>query len=129
MPRASESDVRAILPTETTLTGDQICAAITSANCIVDNLADDCIYTFDYTCLKQTETLLAAHYAAATENTLSLSAEKDGCCDSSVTYGFKFGEGINGTPFGQMANTLSRGCLASFDKPPAMLFSIGTVGC
>jgi len=129
MPRATVESVKAILPTGTTLTDPQINAAILPANCTVDQVVTDCIYTFSENCLKQMENQLAAHYAAATENTLSLKSEKDGCSDASATYGFEFGEGIMGTPFGQMANTLSRGCLKDFDKPPAMFMSLGSVGC
>jgi len=100
-------------------------AALTAACCIVDQIATGCASHLSEECLKQIEIYLAAHYAAATENTLSLSSEKDGCCDSSATYGFKFGEGVKGTPFGQMANTLSGGCLAEFDKQPINFVSIG----
>ena len=128
MPRASEADVRAILPTEATITTIQIDMAIVSANCVVDQIAGGCASHLNDTCLKQVEIYLAAHYAAVTENTLTISSEKDGCCDASVTYGFKFGMGVNGTPFGQAANTLSSGCLAEMDKPAARLFSIGTIG-
>lgn len=127
MPRASEADVRAILPPETTLTTVQIDMAIVSANCVVDQIASGCASHLNDTCLKQIETYLAAHYAACTENTLTIKSEKDGCCDSSVTYGFQFGEGVKGTPFGQAANTMSAGCLAEMDKPAPRMFSIGSI--
>ena len=60
------------------------------------------------------------------ENSLSILSEKDPCCGGSVVYGFRFGEGVKGTPFGQTANMLSGGCLAEYDKQPANLFSIGS---
>ena len=126
--RTTEADVRKILPTSTTLTTDQINAAIAAATCVVDQAALGCSDHLDDECLKQIETYLAAHFAAVTENTLTKSSEKDACSDSSVSYGFKFGEGVKGTPFGQMANTLSGGCLAEQDKQPVGLFSIGTIG-
>lgn len=128
--RTSIPGVRAILPADTSLTDEQIQAAINAATCLVDRLAETfCGQNLSDACLLQIETYLAAHFAAVTENTLSLSAESsDSCCKTSVKYGFKFGEGVKGTPFGQMANTLSGGCLAEFDKPPAALFSIGTNG-
>ena len=128
MPRASEADVRAILPTETTLTPIQIDMAIVSANCTVDQIAAGCASHLPEQCLKQIEIYLSAHYAACTENTLTISSEKDGCCDSSIVYGFKFGEGVKGTSFGINANTLSGGCLADMEKPAARLFTIGTIG-
>ncbi len=129
MPRASEEDVKKILPPSTQLTSDQINMAIVSANCVVDQIAVGCASHLNDQCLKQIEIYLSAHYAAATENTLTLKSEKDGCSDSSAVYGFQFGEGVKGTPFGQMANTMSGGCLAEMDKQPARFMSIGTVGC
>lgn len=118
--------VRTILPTGVSLTDAQIQAAIDAAQCLIDSGA--CTQ-----CQDQYGIYLAAHFAAVTENTLSLSSEKDGCCDASATYGFKFGEGIMGTPFGQMANTLSGGCLkaneqvtpASASKATLGIYSIG----
>lgn len=127
---ATESDVRAILPADTQLTDAQITAAIAAAKCLVDriSLAGSCGEDLTDDCLTQVHIYLSAHFAAVTENTLSLSSEKDACCGGSVSYGFKFGEGVKGTPFGQMANTLSGGCLAEQDKSPVGLFSIGTAG-
>lgn len=126
--RTDVQKVRAILPTSTTLTDAQIQAAIDAATCMVDQLAAGCGSDISTQCLLQVETYLSAHFAAVTENTLSLSSEKDPCCGGSATYGFKFGPGVMGTPFGQMANTLSGGCLAEFDKQPVNLFSIGAHG-
>lgn len=128
MARVTVAEVRVILPGDTTLTDPQIQAAIDAATCIVDEIEASCGSHLSAACLKQVELYLSAHYAAATENTLSIASEKDACCDGSATYGFKFGEGIKGTPFGQMANTLSNGCLAEFDKQPVNLFAIGTHG-
>lgn len=39
------------------------------------------------------------------------------------------GEGILGTPYGRVANTLTRGCLAEQDKRPVGIYSIGSIGC
>lgn len=125
MSRATIADVRAILPAHTQLTDAQIQAAIDAATCVVDQAAASCASHLTDECLRQVEIYLSAHFASVTENTLSTSTEKDGCADSSVTYGFVFGEGVKGTPFGQMANTLSGGCIAELDKPRAGMFSIG----
>ena len=123
---ATVDQVRAILPTETTLTNDQITAAIAAAKCIVDQLAaGECELSDE--CLTQIHIYMSAHVAAVTENTLSLASETDPCGGKAV-YGFKFGEGVKGTPFGQMANTMSCGCLAEFDKQPVGMFSIGSTG-
>ena len=125
MARAAIADVRVILPTTTELTDPQIQAAIDAATCVVDQIADTCAAHLSDDCLKQVEIYLSAHYSAVTENTLTLASETDPCCGGKVTYGFKFGEGVKGTPFGQMANTLSGGCLAEMDKQPVDFFSIG----
>lgn len=126
--RTGIAEVRAVLPASTALTDPQIQAAIDGATCVVDQIELGCASHLTADCLKQVETYLSAHFAAVTENTLSLSSEKDACTDSSATYGFKFGDGVKGTPFGQMANTLSGGCLAEQDKQPVNIFSIGTHG-
>ena len=128
MPRVTSSEVRTILPASTALSDPQIDAAIAAATCLVDRVAEGCGEDLSADCLKQVELYLSAHYAAATENTLTLKSEKDPCGGGSATYGFQFGEGVKGTPFGQMANTLSGGCLAEFDKQPVNLFSIGAHG-
>lgn len=124
--RTDVSKVRAILPAETTLTDPQIQAAIDAATVVVDQIAIGCGSDLTADGLTQVETYLAAHFAAVTENTLTLQSETDPACGGKVVYGFKFGEGVKGTPFGQMANTLSCGCLAEFDKQPVNLFSIGS---
>lgn len=125
MARVTVAEVRVILPAGTTLTDAQIQAAIDAATCVVDEIAAGCAAGMSEACLKQVELYLAAHFAAATENTLSITSETDPCCGGRATYGFKFGEGILGTPFGQTANTLSGGCLAEQDKQPVNLFAIG----
>lgn len=127
MSRTTIEKVREILPSETALTDPQIQAAIDAATCLTDQIADSCGSHLSAECLEQIETYLAAHFAAVTENTLSLKSEKDTCCGGSVTYGFEFGEGIKGTPFGQMANTLSGGCAAEFDKTPIGMLVIGSI--
>jgi hypothetical protein len=127
MARTDYDSVSEILPTATTLTETQVTAAITAANVLVTNMASrSCGSVLDDDTLTLIETYTAAHFCAVTENTLSLASEKDPACGGSATYGFQFGEGIKGTPFGQMANTLSGGCLAEFDKAPVNFVSIGS---
>ena len=118
------SEVRNILPPGVTLDDNAINAAIMAAKCTYER-ASLCIGAVSDTCQAGILTYLAAHYAAASDPTLSLQSETDPCCGGSATYGFKLGKGVMGTPFGQMANTLSGGCLAELDKQPANLFSIG----
>jgi len=130
MARTNVTAVHKILPSESGLTDPQIQSSIDAATCQVDQLAATiCGQGLSDDCLKQIETFLSGHFAAVIENTLSLKSESsNACCNASATYGFKFGEGIKGTPFGQMANTLSGGCLAEFDKQPVGIFSIGSNG-
>jgi hypothetical protein len=125
MARVIVTEVKVILPADTQLTDPQIQAAIDAATCVVDQAAAGCSSHLTDACLKQVELYLSAHYAAATENTLSLVSETDPCSGGKAVYGFKFGEGVKGTPFGQMANTLSGGCLAELDKQSTALLSIG----
>ena len=106
MPRVTATEVRVILPTDTALTDAQIDGAIAGATCVVDQVELSCGSSLTTECLKQVELYLSAHFAAVTENTLSLKSEKDPCCGGQAVYGFKFGEGVKGTPFGQMANTI-----------------------
>ena len=124
---ATIEQVRVILPTGSLLTDPQLQASIDAAACSVEQVGASCSVNLSDSCLTQVHIYLSAHYSAATENTLSLSSEKDACSDSSATYGFKFGEGIKGTPFGQMANTLSCGYLVTLDQPAAAFFSLGTI--
>lgn len=124
MTRTSIAEVRAILPPSTQLTDAQITAAIGAATVMVDRIAAGCADDLTATELLQVETYLAAHFAAGTENALTVSSESSGC-GGTANYGFKFGTGVLGTPFGQMANMLSNGCLAEYDKQPTGMFSIG----
>ncbi len=126
---ATVAQVRVVLPSTTTLTDPQIQAAIDAAACVVDQLAvSSCGEDITDACLTQIHIYLSAHFAAVTENTLTISSETDPCSGGKATYGFKFGEGVKGTPFGIMANTMSSGCLAEFDKQPIGMFSIGSHG-
>jgi hypothetical protein len=112
--------VRVILPAGSQLTDDQIQASIDAATCAYER--SGC--SLSASCAANVIKYLFAHFAAVTENTLSVSSQTDPCCGGQVTYGFKFGEGIMGTPFGQIANTLSGGCLSQIDKPDVFLFAI-----
>lgn len=122
--RTSVGAIRKVLPSSTTLEDDQINAAMEAARVMVDQVAAGCGSHLTDDILKEIEKYLAAHFSANTENTLSLSSEKS-VCGGSASYGFKFGEGVKGTPFGITANMLSGGCLAEYDKQPVRFHSIG----
>lgn len=130
--RTTIQEVRDILPPdiEAIVTDTQIQAAIDIAVCVVDRFAASfCGESYSDECLTQIETLLAAHFLAISNPTLTISSESSSeCCKASVKYGWSFSSGILGTPFGQAANTLSSGCLAEYDKQPANIFSIGVHG-
>lgn len=128
MARVTVLEVRVILPDSATLTDAQITGAIAGATCVVDQVEAGCGSELTADCLKQVELYLSAHFAAVTDNTLSLKSEKDPCCGGQATYGFVFGEGVMGTPFGQMANLISNGCLVQLSMQPVGLFSIGAHG-
>ncbi len=105
--------------------GNAVDAAIAAAMCVINRAETNCASGLTDECLTLAATYLAAHFAAVTENTLSVSSETDPCCDAKVTYGFKFGKGVEGTPFGQMANTITGGCLVEMDKKPMRMYAIG----
>ena len=123
MARATATTVRAILPADHSLSDPQIKAAITPASCVVDRLADGSDLSVD--CLTQVEIYLTAHFCAVTDISLSVSFEMEPHMNTSMTRGWKFGEGLMGTPFGQMANTISGGALVDMDRQPVSLFALG----
>lgn len=124
MPRATATEVNDILPDGHSLSEKQIKAAITAASCLVDKIESG--YDLSEDCLTQVEIYLSAHFGSATDNYLSVSSEKEPHLNTSVSYGFKFGEGLMGSSFGQMANTLSGGALMELDKQPSDIISIGS---
>ena len=124
MPRVTVSEVLAILPSGHILTEPQISAIIPSASCIVDRIEEG--FDLNTACLKNVELYLSVHFCAATDNSLSISSEKEPHLNTSITYGFKFSEGLMGTSFGQMANLLSGGALLELDKQPSDILSIGS---
>lgn len=126
MSRVTVEEVRVILPDDTRLTDPQIQAAIDAASCEVDQIAGGCADDLSEDCLKQVELFLAAHYCAVMENTLSISSET-GPCGGKVSYGFVLGEGVKGSTYGQMANSLSHNCLAEQAMMSAEIYSLG--GC
>lgn len=125
-------DVRDILPpdVEAVVSDDAIQAAIDASQCIIDQFSGTfCGVSYSEACLDQVHIYLAAHFLAVTNPTLTISSESsDECCRASVKYGWSFDKGILGTPFGQVANSLSCGCLQEWDKTPANIFSIGSHG-
>lgn len=125
-------DVRDILPPAASaqISDDAIQAAIDASQCLLDQFsASFCGASFSASCLDQIHKYLAAHFLSATEPTISIAQESsDECCRSSVRYSWDFSDGLRATPYGQLAISLSGGCLAEYDKQPANIFSIGSHG-
>lgn len=127
---ATIAQVRAILPAWTAdpiITDDQIQAAIDAAACALERVSV-CMSQLSAVCQDIVCAYLAAHFVAVTHNSLSLVSETDPCSGGKQTFGFKFGEGIKGTPYGQAANTISGGCVAELDKMPVRFVAIGSIG-
>lgn len=118
--------VQSILPIGNQLTDSQLNIAIDAAICTMAKAAR-CLEGYSEDCQSTIAAYLAAHYAAMSDHALAVKSETDPCCGSAITYGFEFGTGLNGTPYGQAAITMSGGCLADIDKPKARLYSIGCI--
>lgn len=125
MARVSAAEVLVILPSSTTLTTEQISAAIIPASLKVDKIDDG--ETFSSAELTQIELYLAAHFCVVSDQSISLSSEKAPMDIGSFSYSSSFGQGINSTTFGQMADTLSDGALSSSSKQRPQFFSVGTL--
>lgn len=126
MARVTVEEVKVILPVGYQLTDPQIQASIDAASCIVDTIALGCASDMSEACLKQVELYLSAHYATVSDQAMSLASETESCGTSSVRYN-NGQTGMLSTTFGQMANTLSQGCLDAYDKQEVGIFSLG--GC
>jgi len=92
---------------------------IAGANPIVDQLPTLCGQSFTDELLEQIEIWLSAHLAEMTDSSDVRRKEFEG---ASTTWNVaQLGSGINGSTFGQMANTLSGGCLGRLDKTRALV--------
>lgn len=108
--RVTDAEVRAIIPT-TTIT--DLTPFITSANVIVDKMvAGGCVSEGEQA--DQVELWLSAHFASVTDPNLSATEVKFE--NSSRKRAGTTGSGLMSSQYGQMANTLSNGCLAEYDK-------------
>ena len=123
----STDEVLIILPKGHTLTVDQVKVAIDTATLLVSRIAADCGGDLIPAELKQIELYLSAHFAALSDYSLAITSETDGCSNGKLTYGWDLGEGIKGTPFGQQADLLSGGCLASLNAPAVGIYAIGSI--
>ncbi len=128
--RADPADVRAINGAD--LTDPFITPFITAANCIIDRVAATCP-TLTNSCLKQAEVWLSAHMMAVTgvgQEAGAGSVKTERFENYSITWANNqgTGEGVLSTSYGQMANTLTNGCLVELDKRQATIGFFGGAG-
>ena len=114
--RANDGDVRALKPSDTI---DDYQPFISAASVIVDDLAASCGQSFTDRKLKQIEIYLAAHMVSVSDP--NLRREKFENAENVFERGAASGVGVLSTQFGQTANMLSGGCLASLDKEQATI--------
>ena len=118
--RATAADVKAIKP-DTTFSDDVIDDSfIAAATLVVDRVAAACSDLSD-DILKQIEIWYSAHLLSVHDAVLV--KEKFEGAENTYQRG-SMGEGVMSTSYGQMANTLSGGCLFEEDKrTPAIAFA------
>ena len=112
--RVTNADVQEIRPNANL----DYTAFITSANVIVDDVSTGCGGSFSDAKLAEIEKWLSAHLAGASDP--KLTEEKFENASRKFERG-NSGGGILSTQYGMMANTLSGGCLAQFDKQPGSI--------
>lgn len=123
--RVTEAEVKEIAP-EITIT--PLLPFIVAANLLVNQIATGCGSDLPDEQLKEVERWLAAHLAYMAQGTSGGTKQRESIArgDYDVTYAVtQIGSGISGTPYGQMANTLSSGCLGEYQKPRVQLFAAG----
>lgn len=124
MARVTQTEVEAVIP-GTSLT--DLTPFIDSANLIVNKLSTtSCGDGLSEDELTKIELWLSAHYAAVADPDVAKKSERFEQYSVSFSRGGDGGSGVMSTQYGQMANTLSGGCLAEMDKTPVSMYSIGS---
>lgn len=111
-----DATVREVIP-NTSL--EDLLPFILSANKMVDKLASSsCGSSLDDATLEEIEKWLSAHFASIADPKLNIINEKVEGASVTVARGnFASHSGIKSSPYGQMADTLSGGCLGEITKP------------
>lgn len=127
---ATVAQVKAL--TGSTLADSVVQMFIDTAACFLEQI-EECTVGITEACLTNAEVYLAAHLLVTSsvgQESAMLAKEALGG-KYSVEYLMPSvsGDGILGTPYGRVANTLTRGCLAEQDKRPVGIYSIGSIGC
>lgn len=125
--RADYTEVIAI--NKSTLDECSIDAFICAASVIIDGVAADCPELGGQR-LRQAEVWLAAHMMALTtvgqdDGVTPIKREKFEGYDIELAVSSGTGSGIMSTKYGEMANTLTGGCLADQDKQNGGVFFAG----
>ena len=122
MARVNDTEVKDIIPKAKL----GLTAFIAAANLMVTKLAaSDCGGSLTDDELKEIERWLAAHFAAIADPKLAMESESFEGARQVYARGSKDEIGVLSTQFGQMANTLSDGCLSDMDLKKPSFFSIG----
>lgn len=126
--RVTDPEVRAIIPNTSIA---DLTPFITTANTVVNRMAaTDCGSDLSEDELTQVELWLSAHYAAVSDPKLALVSEQfEGERNAYSRGNSSDMGGIKSTQYGQMANTLSNGCLADTDLMKVSFFSAGSDCC
>jgi len=125
MARVTDPEVRAIIP-DTDIS--DLTPYITSASLLVDRAAlTECGASLLPTELVEVEKWLSAHYAAVSDPSLALQSERFENAQNVYSRGKSDKGGILSTQYGQMANTMSNGCLMEADLQTASYSALG--GC
>lgn len=122
--RTTDQEVRDIIPNTVIVS---LTPFINAANTIVDRLAASaCGSDLSDAELTQVEIWLSAHYAAISDPSLAVVSERFENATNTFSRGNTSTKGgILSTQYGQMANTLSSGCLVELDMRKASGCSIG----
>lgn len=117
--RTTEEDVLDIM--DTVLTPAQVTPFLTAANAIVTDRLASATPALSTTILAEIEKQLAAHLASV-KSKFAIS-EKIG--DASASYGYKGGEGLRATPYGEMVLLLdTTGTMANAGKQYSLIETI-----
>lgn len=125
MARVTDAEVRELIPSTSIA---DLTPFIAAASILVDQLELGCGSSFSLAKLKEIERWLSAHFASISDPKLNMSSEKFEDAENKYNRGSSSDmSGVMSTTYGQMANTLSNGCLIDLDKPRATFLTASSV--
>ena len=114
MTRVVESEVKDLIPDTQRM---NLAPFVKAANVLVNRMVSTCTdVTFSDDELKEIEKWTAAHFTAISDPSLNITEEKVEGSMVKANRGNINETGLMSTQYGQMANTLSGGCLVEADK-------------